>query len=70
MTANWKGGITLPAPGKYAYGFYELLSDDGEPIGEALVSFQQSAGRWTLNLVTDREIDLDALDLPFVEDSE
>ena len=70
MTANWKGGITLPAPGKNAYGFYEILSDDGKPIGEALVTYKQSDGRWTLNLMTDREIDLDALDLPFVEKPE
>ena len=67
MKVNWKGGIMLPAPGKHGYGFYELLTDDGQPVGEAIVHLRTD-GRWGLSLATDREIDLDALDLPFVED--
>lgn len=65
---KWKGGILLPAPGRHPYGFYEIVDDDEKVIGEILVTTKTRDGRWQLSLMTDREIDLDRLDLPFVED--
>jgi len=67
---RWKGGITLPSPGKYAFGIYELTDEDtGEKIGEVGVRHNGlREDEWKIDLTTTREIDLEKSTLVFVDE--
>ena len=67
MKTTWKGGILLPKDGKYGYGVYEMLADDYSVLGHAFVKHTVD-GKFVVEFQTEREIDLDACELAFVEE--
>ena len=68
MKTIWKGGILLPKDGKYGYGAYEMIADDDSVVGRAFVKHTVD-GKFVVEFHTEREIDLDASDFAFVEES-
>ena len=68
MENEWRGGIPLPKPGKHHRGLYALMDKSLEnQIGHIWVDYMGNR-KFTVSFTTDREIDLNATELVFVEE--